>query len=118
MVKISGGKKKKRSAKKKRELGRPASETIVGETRVKAVRVRSGNVKRRLFRVKEANIRLDNGEMRKTEIQNVLDNPANKDYARRRVMTKGAIIQTEFGRARITSRPGQEGVVNAVVIPE
>ena len=31
-------------------------------------------------------------------------------------MTKGTIVQTEAGSARITSRPGQDGVVNAILI--
>ncbi|MFU8767518.1 MAG: hypothetical protein ACNA7I_07640 [Candidatus Methanoperedens sp.] len=28
------------------------------------------------------------------------------------------MIKTEIGEARITNRPGQEGTVNAVLIPE
>jgi len=33
-------------------------------------------------------------------------------------MTKGSVIDTEFGKAVITSRPGQDGVVNAVIVQE
>jgi small subunit ribosomal protein S8e len=33
-------------------------------------------------------------------------------------MTKGAIIETEMGKAKVTSRPGQDGVVNAVLLTE
>ncbi|NLM29905.1 MAG: 30S ribosomal protein S8e, partial [Methanomicrobiales archaeon] len=29
---------------------------------------------------------------------------------------RGAIIRTDIGRARIVSRPGQDGVVNAVLL--
>ncbi|RLF79472.1 30S ribosomal protein S8e, partial [Thermococci archaeon] len=44
--------------------------------------------------------------------------PANRQYVRRNIITKGAIIQTEIGKAIVTSRPGQDGVVNAVLIKE
>jgi small subunit ribosomal protein S8e len=32
------------------------------------------------------------------------------------VMTKGAVIETSAGRAKITNSPGQEGHINAVLI--
>jgi small subunit ribosomal protein S8e len=43
-------------------------------------------------------------------------NEASKDLNRRHILTKGAIIETELGTAKITSRPGQHGVLNAVLI--
>ena len=46
----------------------------------------------------------------------VIDNPASKDFIRRKIITKGAIIKTEIGDAKVTSRPGQDGVINAVLI--
>ena len=50
------------------------------------------------------------------KIKTISGNPANRHFIRRNIMTKGAIIETEKGKARITSRPGQDGVVNAVLI--
>mgnify|MGYP001764684047 CR=1 FL=1 len=50
------------------------------------------------------------------EIENVVDNPSNVNYARRNIITKGAVIETSAGRARVTSRPGQTGQVNAVLL--
>jgi small subunit ribosomal protein S8e len=38
------------------------------------------------------------------------------DYDRRGVITKGAEIETKIGLARVTSRPGGDGVINAVLI--
>ncbi|HNJ81368.1 MAG TPA: 30S ribosomal protein S8e, partial [Methanoregulaceae archaeon] len=32
------------------------------------------------------------------------------------LLTKGAVIRTEMGRARIISRPGQDGVINAILL--
>jgi len=46
----------------------------------------------------------------------LLDNPADRNLARRGIVTKGAIIQTSLGKAVVTSRPGQDGVLNAVLI--
>jgi small subunit ribosomal protein S8e len=52
----------------------------------------------------------------RVEIQEVEKNPANLDYQRRKVITRGTIIKTPRGRAKVTSRPGQDGAVNAVLI--
>ena len=49
-------------------------------------------------------------------IENVVSNAANLNYVRRNVITKGAIIDTSEGRARVTSRPGQTGQVSAVLV--
>jgi small subunit ribosomal protein S8e len=32
------------------------------------------------------------------------------------MITKGAVLKTELGRARVTSRPGQHGILNAVLM--
>lgn len=63
-----------------------------------------------------ANVRdISSGQTRKVKITRVLGNPANRDYERRGVISKGALISTELGNARVTSRPSQDGVVNAVL---
>jgi len=56
------------------------------------------------------------GKSQKTEIRGVVKNPANVDYQRRGVITKGAILDTPLGQAVVTSRPGQHGVVNAILV--
>jgi small subunit ribosomal protein S8e len=56
------------------------------------------------------------GKTEKTEILRVVRNPANVDYNRRGVITKGAEIETTLGLARVTSRPGNDGVINAVLV--
>jgi small subunit ribosomal protein S8e len=57
------------------------------------------------------------GTIRKARIETVEENVANPNYVRRNLLTRGAVIRTEIGRARIISRPGQDGVINAVLIP-
>jgi small subunit ribosomal protein S8e len=56
------------------------------------------------------------GKSQKTEIRSVVKNPANVDYQRRGVITKGAIVETPLGQALVTSRPGQHGVINAILV--
>jgi len=56
------------------------------------------------------------GKAQKVRIETVEENGANPNYVRRNLLTKGAIIRTEIGRARIVSRPGQDGVINAILI--
>ncbi len=91
-------------------------ETVLGDTKKKTSRGRGGRVKNKLLREKFACVTdPKSGKTQKVEITRVAKNPANIDYDRRGVITKGAIIETSLGLARITSRPGQTGVINAVL---
>ena len=56
------------------------------------------------------------GKSSKSKLLRVVRNPANVDYQRRGVITKGAIVETEMGQARVSSRPGQDGVINAILL--
>ena len=105
--------------KRKYEMGRPQVETLIGERKIKKVRVRGGNYKIKLFRDKYANVYIPSeNKVVKAEIKTVVENPAHVHYARRNVITKGAIIETSVGKARVTNRPSQEGIINAVLIQE
>ena len=114
--KFSGGKYNSNRKKRIAELGRHFGETKQGETKSKLVRTRGGNRKVRLMQEKFANVTTPDGKTQKVEILDVIDNPADRNFARRKVMTSSAIIKTPVGDARITSRPGQTGVINAVII--
>ena len=52
----------------------------------------------------------------KVKITGILENPASSNLVRRNILTKGTVVQTEKGKARITSRPGQEGTVSGVLL--
>jgi small subunit ribosomal protein S8e len=54
----------------------------------------------------------------KSKILRVTKNSANKDYERRGVISKGALLETEAGTARVVSRPGQDGTVNAILVKQ
>ena len=119
LKKPSGGRIVLARKKRKRELGREPANTKVAEEkeRRKIIRTYGGNRKVRLVEALYANV-FDGGKGKKVKILNVVENPANRQYARRNIITKGAIIETELGKAIVTSRPGQDGVVNAVLLKE
>jgi small subunit ribosomal protein S8e len=113
--KRTGGRLKHFSKKKRHQLGREPAETIVDEPRLQFIDSRGNDEKLRALSTNVAQLSAD-GETTEVEIQDVVENPANVNYVRRNIITKGAIIQTSEGKARVTSRPGQVGQVNAVSI--
>ena len=115
--KATGGRYHASRGKKRFEIGRTPADTIIGITRVKTIRVTGGNTKVRALRCEFANVSdKKTGKVQKVKINSVAENVANPNYARRSLMTKGAIITTELGKAQIVSRPGQDGVINAILI--
>jgi len=117
--KPSGGRKRSFRMKRRFEKGAFPTESMQGEPKKKIDRRRGGNIKIRLLSTNQANV--SNPSTRKTEkveILRVVRNPTNVDYNRRGVITKGTIIETPLGVARVTSRPGQDGIVNAVLMPK
>jgi small subunit ribosomal protein S8e len=113
--KISGGRYIKNRKKKLYELPGQRRVVKLGENKVKNQRVMGGNIKTVMLKSKIINVRTKD-KTQKTEIKNVLETPSNRFLARQNVLTKGAIVQTELGKVRITNRPSQEGVVNGVLV--
>ena len=103
--------------KRKFEIGRESLLTTIGTNNLKLIRTKGNN---RKTRVKTTNIVyiLDSKTQKttKTEITTVKENPANIHYVRRNIINKGAIIETKIGKAKVTSRPGQSGTINAVLL--
>ncbi len=115
----TGGKTRSISDKKKSQVGGFFSATKVAQKEVaKSVRVRGGSRKTIRQYSNTANVVMPDKTMKKVKIIRVLESPNNRHYARMNVMTKGVVIETEVGKARITSRPGQHGVINAVLITQ
>lgn len=54
--------------------------------------------------------------VKKAKITTVVENPSDPNFVQRNILNKGAKIKTELGDAIVTSRPGQDGSVNAVLI--
>ncbi|MDY6771079.1 MAG: 30S ribosomal protein S8e [Candidatus Nanohaloarchaea archaeon] len=115
--KKSGGRTRPHSKLKKRNLGGEFAATKLDETKTKRRDSRGETEKIALRSTDTVNVAKD-GEVVSAEIESVLENDANPDYVRRNIITKGTVLQTSEGKARVTSRPGQEGVLNAVAVEE
>ena len=115
--KLTGGRTKHFRSRRAYEKDGYAAETLLGESENYKRRMRGGAEKTSLKFANNANV-LDKstGKLQKTRIVRVLENPANRDYERRGVITKGALIGTDLGNARVTSRPAQDGVINATLV--
>ncbi|MBU0898299.1 MAG: 30S ribosomal protein S8e [Nanoarchaeota archaeon] len=115
--KATSGLVRKNRKKKAFERGTIFLETKIGERRAKTQRKRGGTEKTKLLR--DENVNVFNPKSKKieaTKIKSVEENTANPHYVRRNILTRGAIIKTDIGLARITSRPGQVGVINAILL--
>jgi small subunit ribosomal protein S8e len=117
--KISGGRYKQIRKKKLFEMPGRERAAKLGKEKKKSIRIRGGKIKTVLLATDKANI-LDpkTKKSKVVAIKNVLETPANKFLARQNLLIKGAIIETELGKARITNRPSQESFVNAILIEE
>ncbi len=115
--KESGGRKKRLRTKKKFELGGEHKETKIGKRKAVPGATRGGGSKLKLVVAEFANV-VDKkkGTCKKVKILSVAVNPANQHYVRRNIVTKGAIIETEAGRAKVLSRSGQDGNINAILV--
>ena len=114
--KFTGGRKVAMRDRRKFEIDRYPNEAIVGTTEIVSRRIRGNNVKNALKTAEFANV-VDpvSKKVVRARISQVTKNSANKDYERRGVITKGALLKTESGTARVVSRPGQDGTVNAIL---
>ena len=103
--------------KRKFEIGREQHLTTIGPTSLKKFRTKGDNRKTRAKTIDVAYV-VDpkNNKATKTEIVSVVENKANIHYVRRNIINKGAIIETKSGKAKVTSRPGQCGTINAVLL--
>ena len=115
--KTSGGKYKK--ARKKKFYETPGQKTSVklGEQKTKTKRKQGGSRKTITLSTNIANI-TDKKTSKQAKITNVIETPSNTFLARQNILTKGTIIKTEIGKAKITNRPSQEGNVQCILIKE
>lgn len=111
-----------RFSRKKRsfEIANERQICILGPSRKKELRTRGGGQKFKLLGDDYINV-VEKGSNKPVRLKmaTVLSNPSNPNYVRRNILTKGAIVQLEDKRkARITSRPGQHGCINGVIVED
>jgi small subunit ribosomal protein S8e len=117
--KPSGGRLRLGRKKRRFEIGSEPSFTLIGEERLQVLRTRGGNTKVRMLKAMFANV-VDPATKKtsRVKIVTVKGNSANPNYIQRNIINKGALIQTEAGLAKVTSRPGQDGSVCAILVKE
>ena len=114
---ISGGRYKAYRKKRIYETGSSPTSTKIGKTQTKVKKMKGGKSKISLLHAESVNLKVKNKNL-KAKIITVKESPANRHFIRRNILTKGTIIETDKGLAKITNRPGQEGTVNAILIKE
>jgi len=113
--KRTGGKIKIARKKRKYELGNLPTLTRIGEEKREVEEGKGGNKKVRVLSASFVNVSIK-GKSEKLKILEIVENKANPHFVRMGIITKGAIVKTEKGLVKITSRPGQHGVVNGILI--
>ena len=114
--KITGGIRHPLKSRQKFQIDRYPNEALMGEQETATRKTRGNNRKTALKTVNHVNLVLPNAKIKRSKIVRVLENQTNNDYQRRGVITKGAILETEDGKCKVVSRPGQNGVINAILV--
>ena len=116
--KITGGRRVPLRVRRKYETDRYPNEPINGAQVTITRRIRGNNKKTALKTIDFVNLATGEAKVKKTKIIKVLDNATNNDYKRRGIITKGAILEIKEGKCRVVSKPGQNGIVNAILLKE
>ena len=113
--KITGGRRHPLRTRRKYEIDRFPNEALIGDQITITRKVRGKNVKTAIKTIDSVNLAIDS-KIKRVKIIKVLENSTNNDYKRRGIISKGAILETEEGKCRVVSRPGQHGTVNAILV--
>ena len=116
--KITGGRRSPLRIRRKYETDRYPNEAINGAQVTITRRIRGNNKKTALKSIDFVNLATGDAKVKKVKIVKVLENATNNDYKIRGIITKGAILETESGKCRVISKPGQNGIVNAILVKE
>ena len=114
--KTTGGRRHPLRIRRKYETDRYPNEAVNGAQVTITRRVRGNNKKTALKSIDFVNLSTGDSKVKKTKILKVLENATNNDYQRRGIITKGAILETQEGKCKVVSKPGQTGIANAILL--
>ena len=114
--KLTGGRRHPLRIRRKYEIDRYPNEALTEAQETVTRKVRGKKQKTGLKTIDFVNLSTGDNKVKKSKILKVLENSTNNDYQRRGVITKGAILETSEGKCKVVSRPGQHGIVNAILI--
>ncbi len=115
--KVTGGRYITSEKKRLANVGSLPAFTKVGKRSVRTKRHKGGESTQFLLAADKINVM--NPKTKKsqvTEVVTVTESSANRNFVRRNIITKGTILETKLGKVKVTSRPGQEGTLNGVLI--
>lgn len=116
--KTTGGRRHPLRIRRKYETDRYPNEAVSGAQVTVTRRTRGSNSKTALKSVDFVNLAAPGAAVKKSKILKVLENATNNDYQRRGIITRGAVLETAEGRCRVVSKPGRDGVANAVLLKQ
>jgi len=114
--KTTGGRRHPLRIRRKYEIDRYPNEAVNGVQVTITRRIRGNNRKTALKSIDFVNLATGDSKVKKIKIIKVLENTTNNDYQRRGIITKGAILETHEGKCKVVSKPGQTGIVNAILL--
>ena len=98
---------------------RASRASVLEEDKSKAYRKRAKSQTMRVQSARHINVNdPKEGKTVRATINSVAENDADPNYVRRNIITKGAVVDTDVGRVRVTSRPGMHGVVSGVLLED
>jgi len=113
--KPSGGRYKSGRKKRVYELAGKPVLTLMADVKKRIIRGKGGNKKQKLLSSNIVNVTVK-GKSLKAKVLSVVGNQANPNFIRRNIITKGAIVETDIGKVKISSRPGQDGILNGIKV--
>jgi small subunit ribosomal protein S8e len=125
MVIIHGKSKKKQTGgrftnsqpKRLHQKGSAPVQTRIADVHKKTTPTKGGGMKVKVIASNKVNLYDPKTKKYSMEsIKNVAENSADRHFVRHNILTKGAVIMTSKGKARVTNRPAQEGTVNATLV--
>ncbi|MBJ23311.1 MAG: 30S ribosomal protein S8e [Euryarchaeota archaeon] len=115
--KPSGGRKRMMRGKRRTEISSEKQFAVLGEAKRKKYRKTGASTQVKVLSEEMINVNNpSDGTTKSIKFSTVSKNASNPNYVRRNILTKGAIVETELGKVMITSRPGQDGVINGTLI--
>lgn len=111
----TGGRRRKSKDKELCHIGGTFTATKVSDKDVRRKRrTKGGKTALKLKKAAVVNVVTKEG-MKKAKVTKVLESHFS-EYVRMNVITKGAVLETELGKVRVTNRVGQDGIVNGVLV--
>ncbi len=113
--KVTGGKRIAYRGRKKMERKSQPRVAKIGKSEVLTRRARGGNIIHYVISAEKISISTNEGT-KNVKLLSLASNPSNRDYERRGIITRGAIVMTEAGRAKVTSKPSKNGTLSGVLL--